>query len=105
MTSPQEGSSFLSGDSTSALPSSIPTVYNTKQAPALGEPALPGSGDLKASSAQPSSSSKIGAVFCNDRHHNSGYGRLPISHCHSHDPKLPGHEDSLVPGLHKQWSR
>lgn len=48
---------------------------------------------------------KLGAVFCNDRHHNSGYGRLPISHCHSHDPKLPGHEDSLVPGLHKQWSR
>ncbi|GAA5965798.1 hypothetical protein JCM8115_003006 [Rhodotorula mucilaginosa] len=102
MTSPQEAS-YLSADSTSSLPSSIPTVYNTKQAPALGEPTLPGGGDLKAASAPPTS--KLGAVFCNDRHHNSGYGRLPISHCHSHDPKLPGHEDSLVPGLHKQWSR
>ncbi|GAA5984921.1 hypothetical protein JCM10908_002452 [Rhodotorula pacifica] len=100
MTSPQEAS-YLSADSTSTLQSSVPTVYNTKQAPMSSEPALPGGGDLKASSTK----EKLRAVFCNDRHHNSGYGRLPISHCHSHDPKLPGHEDSLVPGLHKQWSR
>lgn len=48
---------------------------------------------------------KSKAFFCNDRHHNSGYGRLPISHSHSHEPRVPGHEESLVPGLHKQWSR